>query len=98
MDCTGVDRVISTLPLLPEDGLPAGGLPRAHHGPTTARMSLHKSFASRIQVSQYLSRRLVSYQGNRNVPGLRWLKYREGFSSGLVQGLLGRIQAERVLN
>ena len=95
--------MIPTLPPLPEnespeDGLPEDGLNRSRDGPATAQLSLHRSFASRIQVDQYLSRRLVSYQGNRNAPGLRWLKYREGFSSGLVRELLGRVKAERVLD
>ncbi len=94
----------STFPLFSSDGLPqASRLESAagaclHNGPTTARRSLHERFASRIQVSQSLSRKLVSYQGNKRLPGLRWLKYKEGFSSGLVQGLLSQIQAERVLD
>ena len=74
----------------------AGGAPAK--GPTTARDKLHERFSSRIRVNPDLSRKLVSYQGNRNIPGLRWLKYKEGFSSQLVQGLLGRVKAERVLD
>ena len=82
----------SSLSLFPRDVQPepdecAAG--RVHAGPTAAREKLYQRFASRIQVSQSLSRKLVSYQGNKDTPGLRWLKYKEGFSSRLVQELLG---------
>ena len=35
-----------------------------------------------------LSRRLVSYQANKTQPGLRWFKYKEGFSRHLVREAL----------
>ena len=94
----------SRLPLFSSDSLLEASRPEStadacvHGGPTAARQDLHERFASRIQVSHILSRKLVSYQRNRSAPGLRWLKYKEGFSSGLVQGFLGRIQAERFLD
>ena len=94
----------ASLPLLPLDTLPqeAGAESAAvrvpFSGPTTERKRLHERFASRIQVSPNLSRKLVSYQGNKDTPGFRWLKYKEGFSSRLVQELLGRVKAQRVLD
>ena len=66
--------------------------------PSEARRSLYERFAPRIQVDGQLSRKLVSYQGNKNAPGLRWLKYKEGFSDGLVKGLLKQITAKSVLD
>ena len=60
--------------------------------------ALYNRFASRISADDYLSRKLVSYQGNKDVPGLRWLKYKEGFSADLVQGLLARIDAKTALD
>ena len=36
-----------------------------------------------------LTRRLVSYQANKSQPGLRWLRYKEGFSADLVRDALG---------
>ncbi len=57
-------------------------------GPTAAREALHARFAERIIVDYDLSRRLVSYQGNKAVPGFRWMKYKEGFSTQLVERLL----------
>ncbi len=35
-----------------------------------------------------LTRRLVSYQGNKQQPGLRWMRYKEGFSADLVKSNL----------
>ena len=75
---------------------PMNGL--THNGSTSARQSLYKRFADRIHVRPSLSRKLVSYQGNKSVPGLRWMKYKEGFSAGLVTGFLSKVQAERVLD
>ena len=63
-----------------------------------ARRSLYDRFSSRIYADDSLSRRLVSYQGNKDVPGLRWMKYKEGFSAELVRGLLGRTNAKTVLD
>ena len=65
---------------------------------TEARDSLHARFADRIYTDLSLSRKLVSYQGNKNVPGLRWLKYKEGFSADLVEGLLGATSAKSLLD
>lgn len=67
-------------------------------GPTQARDDLHRRFADRIYANPSLSRKLVSYQGNRRVPGLRWLKYKEGFSAELVRGLLGTTDARTFLD
>ena len=57
-------------------------------GPTGAREALHARFADRIVVDHDLSRRLVSYQGNKGSPGFRWMKYKEGFSAALVERFL----------
>ena len=65
---------------------------------TESRDNLQNRFESRIFANPSLSRRLVSYQGNKKVPGLRWLKYKEGFSADLVQGLLGATDARTFLD
>ncbi len=65
---------------------------------TEARDSLHRRFEERILANPSLSRRLVSYQGNKKVPGLRWLKYKEGFSADLVRGLLDATDAKTFLD
>ena len=53
-----------------------------------ARADLRERFESRLVVRQDLSRRLVSYQANKAQPGLRWFKYKEGFSADLAQAAL----------
>ena len=63
-----------------------------------ARDRLYDRFADRIQANPTLSRRLVSYQGNKRVPGLRWLKYKEGFSADLVAGFLDYTNAQSLLD
>ena len=69
-------------------------------GPTTARAALHARFADRIAIDHDLTRRLVSYQGNKYVPGFRWMKYKEGFSVPLVERFLdyGGAKPARVLD
>ncbi len=39
-------------------------------------------------INYSLTRRLVSYQGNKHAPGFRWMKYKEGFSTQLVEHFL----------
>lgn len=67
-------------------------------GETEARQALNKRFADRVAVDPEFTRRVVSYQGNRDVPGLRWMKYKEGFSRTLVDYLLDEYQPEHVLD
>jgi len=38
-----------------------------------------------LSIDPKLGRRVVSYQGNKEQPGLRWMKYKEGFSKALVE-------------
>src|SRR5690606_33423971 len=37
---------------------------------------------------------LVSFQANKNKPGYRWFKYKEGFSEALVQHLLDHLDLD----
>ncbi|PJF31973.1 MAG: DNA modification methylase [Candidatus Thermofonsia Clade 1 bacterium] len=52
---------------------------------------LAKRFADRIVVNSALSRRLVSFQANKDRPIYRWFKYKEGFSAALVHYLLEKL-------
>lgn len=65
---------------------------------TATRRSLYDRFASRISVKDSLSRKLVSYQGNKEVPGLRWMKYKEGFSAELVKSFLDKTEEKTFLD
>lgn len=49
---------------------------------------LETRFADKLKVNYQLNRQLVSFQANKNKPGYRWFKYKEGFSEALVQHLL----------
>ena len=53
-----------------------------------AREALYRKFADRLVVRHDLNRRLVSYQANKGQPGLRWFKYKEGFSATLARDAL----------
>ena len=67
-----------------------------HGGAVGGRQSLQDRFASRLAIHPGLTRKVVSYQGNRGQPGLRWMKYKEGFSGELVEALIE--DAESVLD
>ena len=58
-------------------------------GETCQRDKLLARFADRVVVNPDLSRSLVSWQSNKNVPGFRWFKFKEGFSTKLVRYLMG---------
>ena len=78
----------------PALALPGGGHAAAAHrslmasSATPARDALHRRFADRMVMRGDLSRRVVSYQANKVAPGLRWVKYKEGFSTELVRTAL----------
>ena len=55
---------------------------------TEAREDLFRRFDNRLRTSNRLDRKLISYQGNKQAPGFRWMKYKEGFSSRLVEMLI----------
>ena len=80
--------------LFHDEVMPAPSVP--HSGP--ARADLQKRFARRLQVNPQLSRKLVSYQGNKGAVGFRWLKYKEGFSTALVRQFIERGQGTQVLD
>ena len=52
------------------------------------RNALRERFNGKLVVRDELNRRLISYQGNKDQPGLRWFKYKEGFSADLVKEAL----------
>lgn len=50
--------------------------------------SLFQHFKDVIKLDKRLTRQLVSFQANKTVPVYRWYKYKEAFSSSLVEYLL----------
>ncbi len=51
----------------------------------TNNTALQARFAHKMEVNPLLNRQLVSFQANKNKPGYRWFKYKEGFSEPLIQ-------------
>ena len=68
----------------------SGVIPVPEGGSGPARRALLARFEDRLVVRPELTRRLVSYQGNKGEPGLRWLRYKEGFSAEWARGELSR--------
>lgn len=58
---------------------------------TKQRDALLRRFAGKIETNPDLVRKLVSYQEDKGTPFYRWFKYKEGFTSRLVQYLLKRV-------
>lgn len=56
----------------------------------SADARLEGRFAAKLQVNRDLKRTLVSFQANKSEPGFRWFKYKEGFSSSLVDYLFDK--------
>jgi DNA modification methylase len=56
--------------------------------------ALEARFADKLKVNHQLNRQLVSFQANKNKPGYRWFKYKEGFSQSLVQYLLDHLNLD----
>ena len=67
-------------------------------GPVKERHALAQRFAHCLSINPFLSRRIVSYQGNRNAPGFRWMKYKEGFSTDLVEYFIEKENPKSVLD
>ena len=67
-------------------------------GSIRERQALHERFSSRMSVNLELTRKAVSYQGNRGLPGLRWMKYKEAFSRRLVESFIDEHEPTFVLD
>ena len=46
-------------------------------------------FKAQFSVAPFLSRKIVSFQGNKDKPAYSWYKYKEAFSASLVEYFLG---------
>ena len=61
-------------------------------------MRLARRFGKRVSVDLNLERKVVSYQGNKDQPGLRWMKYKEGFSKELVDKFIQKRNPRTLLD
>ena len=63
----------------------------------TERKKLYKEYKNFIQVNYDLDRQLVSFQANKKEPFYAWFKYKEGFSSKLVEYFLNKYKPNFVV-
>jgi DNA modification methylase len=54
----------------------------------TERQLLYNRMADKLETAYNFSRKVVSFQANKDEPIYRWFKYKEGFSSALVKYFL----------
>jgi len=66
----------------------------AHRTEHIERDHLRQKYARRLTVNPDLTRQIVSFQANKKEPFYRWLKFKEAFSSHLVQYCLDRFKPE----
>ena len=52
---------------------------------------LEKRFRDKLIVNHDLKRTLVSFQANKKAAGYRWYKFKEGYSSALVEYVLDKL-------
>ena len=86
-----------TLRMSPTSQCAAPG-PSPNGGAIDARSALHDRFKDRLAIDPTLTRRIVSYQDNKTVPGLRWLRYKEAFSHALVERCIDEVNPTSVLD
>ncbi len=55
---------------------------------------LTEDFKSQFSIASFLSRKIVSFQGNRDKPVYSWYKYKEAFSAGLVEYFLSNYEGD----
>ena len=67
-------------------------------GQVQERRSLHERFKDRLSVNTALTPKMVSYRGNYDAPGFRWMRYKEGFSRGLIEDLIESVKPRSVLD
>ena len=58
----------------------------------SAREQLFDLYSNRISVNEALTRSLVSFQGNKKRPFVRWMKYKEAFSSDFVRFVFNSVE------
>lgn len=57
----------------------------------TLNKKLETRFRDKLVVNNDLKRTLVSFQANKKIPGYRWYKFKEGYSSALVDYVINKL-------
>ena len=66
---------------------------------STLDADLAKQYRHKLVVEPFLTRRVVSFQANKDKPCYRWYKFKEAFSSELVEYFLRKFKISgRVLD
>lgn len=86
-----VVRQLSLEQLIHQEQRPLADSPEIEPG-NAERARLYSRYASKLTINPSLTRALVSFQANKNVPFYRWFNYREAFSSELVRYCLKLFQ------
>jgi DNA modification methylase len=60
-----------------------------------ARTQLFEKYKEKFSRDPFLSRKIVSFQANKTNPIYRWFKYKEGFSSNLVEYYIKKFNLEK---
>ncbi len=61
----------------------------------SANLALSAKFADIVEINHDLKRTLVSFQANKKTPFYRWFKFKEGYSSSLVEYILRRLHIDQ---
>ena len=56
---------------------------------------LENRFRDKLVVNNDLKRTLVSFQANKKIPGYRWYKFKEGYSSALVDYAINKLNIKK---
>ncbi len=59
------------------------------------RQKLYDKFSDKLEIASNFNRQLVSFQANKEEPIYRWFKYKEGFSSELVEYFLTKFSDKK---
>ncbi|MXZ01672.1 site-specific DNA-methyltransferase, partial [Candidatus Poribacteria bacterium] len=74
--------------MIPENSEPKSESTELREKIVALDAELTEDFKAQFVVSPFLSRKIVSFQGNKDKPAYSWYKYKEAFSAGLVEYFL----------
>jgi len=58
-------------------------------------IDLENKYAHKLTFDPFINRQLVSFQANKGKPGYRWYKFKEAFSTSLVEYFLNKYQVNK---
>ena len=70
-------------------------VPATQYG-RSQRDKLYDKYKNVIVTNPDLTRSIVSFQANKNIPFYRWLKYKEAFSHDLVEYIISKFGPDKL--